>query len=144
MLPKMVDTIRPCLIQSHSSIQHNWLLSFLWRILLFLGHHILLVFPSSLLLFLNPLLGLLLYLPYLCESIESSQDLYFLGTLSLDKPVTELRSGCLLLENQYLRGTQVLIERKAAFNQKASNLGRRQSHVPPKPTPKILLGRESF
>ena len=40
-------------------------------------------------------------------------------------------------------GEPVLVERKVCFNQKASNLKRRRTHVP-EPTPQILLSHESF
>ena len=46
--------------------------------------------------------------------------------------VTELRSGCLLLENQYPRERQMLVERKVAFNQNADNLKRWWTQCPPK------------
>lgn len=40
---------------------------------------------------------------------------------------------------------QVLVEMEnSAFNQKTSNVGERRTQCPPKPTPKILLSRESF
>ena len=39
---------------------------------------------------------------------------------------------------------QLLEERKVAFNQRVSDLGRRWTYVPPKPTLKIVLGHEPF
>lgn len=46
--------------------------------------------------------------------------------------VTQLRSDSLLLENQYPRERQMLIERKNAFNHDASYLGRWWTQYPPK------------
>lgn len=73
MLPKIVDTICLHLIQSQGSLQHNWPLPCSWRILLLLsGPSHPASFPSSLLLLISPLMGLILCLPYLCANIECS------------------------------------------------------------------------
>ena len=46
--------------------------------------------------------------------------------------VTQLRSDCLLMENQYPRERQMLVERTVAYNQNASSVWKRWTQCHPK------------